>query len=62
MMKLSLTIKKVEGKKKFFKCFLKELKSKSKNKINDDQNKVSYLNKEDPLNKNQKLQTILKKF
>ena len=33
---------------------MKELKSKSKNKINDDQNKVSYLNKEDPLNKNQK--------
>ena len=46
--------KKVEERKNFSNVFLKELKSKSKNKINDDQNKVSYLNKEDPLNKNQK--------
>ena len=42
-------------KEKFFKCFFEGIKVKKlKNKINDDQNKVSYLNKEDPLNKNQK--------
>ena len=46
--------KKLRKEKNFSNVFLKELKSKSKNKINDDQNKVSYLNKEDPLNKNQK--------
>ena len=33
--------------KNFSNVFLKELESKRKNQINDDQNKVSYLNKEE---------------